>query len=122
MTRDLFHPDALLQIACGLFLIPHIVSKLRMPPPIVEFFEQSGLRPARTFVLLAAALEFAAVVGLVFGIYPAYAALLAAAVLLTATLCLFKVRGFVWIWNGGGFEFPVFWFLVCLLVAWMSWK
>lgn len=111
----------LLQIACGLFLIPHIVSKLAAPPPLVEFFEQSGLRPARMFMLGAAAVESLAAIGMTFGIYPAYAALLGAAALLVATLCLFKVRGFVWTWNSGGFEFPVFWFVVFLAVAWMSW-
>ena len=121
MLRELSHPESLLQIVCGLFLIPHIVSKIRMPPPIVEFFEQAGLRPARFFIVSAAAVETVAVVGLTFGIYPAYAALLAAAQLLVATLSLLRVRGLLWIWHGGGVEFPVFWSLVCLAVAWMSW-
>ena len=121
MLRDLSHPEALLQIICGLFLIPHNVGKMMMPPPIVAFFEQAGLRPARFFMVSVAAVETVVVIGLTFGIYPAYAALLAAAQLLVATLSLLKVRGLLWIWHGGGVEFPVFWSLVCLVVAWMSW-
>jgi len=70
MLRELFHPETLLQIVCGLFLIPHIVSKMMMPPPIVEFFEQAGLRPARFFMVSAAAVETVALIGLTFGIYP----------------------------------------------------
>lgn len=121
MFRELPRPEALLQIVCALFLIPHIVSKMMMPPRIVEFFVQAGLRPARFFMVSAAAVETVAVIGLTFGIYPAYAALLAAAQLLVVTISLLKVRGLVWIWHGGGVEFPVFWSLVCLAVAGMSW-
>jgi putative oxidoreductase len=114
-------PVALLRIAGGAFFIPHIWAKLLFAPPLVEFFEQAGLKPARAFMILTAVIEGLAAAGLIFNLFAPVAALLGAGVLIVATLCLYRVRGFVWIWNGGGFEFPVFWAIVLLVVARLSW-
>jgi putative oxidoreductase len=32
------------------------------------------------------------------------------------------VKGFGWTWNTGGYEYPVFWAIVCLAVALEEWK
>jgi putative oxidoreductase len=32
------------------------------------------------------------------------------------------VKGFGWTWNTGGYEYPVFWGIVCLSVALEEWK
>ena len=118
---SLVEPLAVLRIVCGAFFIPHIWVKLQFPPPLVEFFEQAGLRPARPFMILTSVVEAVAAAGLIFNLFTPLAALLGVAVLVVATLCLYRVRGFLWIWNGGGFEFPVFWAIVLLLVARLSW-
>jgi putative oxidoreductase len=118
---SLVEPLAVLRIVCGAFFIPHIWVKLQFPPPLVEFFEQAGLRPARPFMILTSVVEAVAATALIFNLFTPLAALLGVAVLVVATLCLYRVRGFLWIWNGGGFEFPVFWAIVLLLVARLSW-
>ena len=60
--------------------------------------------------------------GLVLGIYTRWTALLGAFVLFVAAAALFKVGGFKWLWNLGGFEYPVFWALACVAVALNAWK
>ena len=32
------------------------------------------------------------------------------------------VKGFGWTWNTGGYEYPVFWGLVCVAIAIEAWK
>jgi len=32
------------------------------------------------------------------------------------------VKGFGWTWNTGGYEYPVFWGLVCIAIAIEEWK
>jgi hypothetical protein len=51
-----------------------------------------------------------------------YAALGAAAVLAIAVCALQVVKGFGWTWNTGGYEYPVFWAIVCIAVALEKWK
>ncbi len=114
---NMLAPISILRIACGLFFVPHIWGKLQFPPPVVEFFEQAGLKPAKAFMLLGCAVEAIAAAALVFNLFTPVAALLGAASLAVATVCLYRVRGFLWIWNNGGFEFPLFWSVVLLIVA-----
>ena len=55
---------------------------------------------------------------LVLGLCTRYAALGAAAVLGIAVVRPAVVKGFSgWTWNTGGYEYPVFWALVCLTIA-----
>jgi putative oxidoreductase len=114
---SVLEPVSVLRIACGLFFIPHVWGKLQFPPPLVEFFEQAGLKPAKAFMLLACAVEAIATAALICNLFTPVAAMVAAANLAVATICLYRVRGFLWIWNSGGFEFPLFWGLVLLVVA-----
>lgn len=113
-------PVSALRLICGAFFIPHIFAKLQFPPPLLDFFEQAGLRPARLFMTMALVLEAIAATALIFNLFTPIAALLAAAVLTVATICLYRVRGPIWIWDRGGFEFPVFWILALIVVARLS--
>src|SRR5690606_1535551 len=82
------------------------------------FFETAGFSPAAAFVWLAAVLEAVVGVALVLGIFTRYAALAGAFILLTAAYALHSVTGFKgWVWNSGGYEYPVFWAIACLAVA-----
>ena len=114
---SVFEPLSILRIVCGLFFIPHIWGKLQFPPPLVAFFEEAGMKPAKAFMLFACVVEAIAATALIFNLFTPVAAVLAAANLVVATLCLYRVRGFLWIWNNGGFEFPLFWSVVLLVVA-----
>jgi putative oxidoreductase len=43
-------------------------------------------------------------------------------VLAIAVYSLQVVKGFGWTWNTGGYEYPVFWAIVCIAVALEEWK
>jgi putative oxidoreductase len=43
-------------------------------------------------------------------------------VLGVAVYALQVVKGFGWTWNTGGYEFPVFWALMCIAIAIEEWK
>jgi putative oxidoreductase len=34
-----------------------------------------------------------------------------------AVYALHAAKGFAWLWNLGGYEYPIFWGLVCVVVA-----
>jgi len=59
---------------------------------------------------------------LVLGLCTRYAALGAAAILGLAVYALQVVKGFGWTWNTGGYEYPVFWAIVCLAIAMEEFK
>ena len=54
---------------------------------------------------------------LVLGLCTRYAALGAASALAIAVYALHTVKGFGWLWNTGGYEYPIFWGAACLCVA-----
>lgn len=110
----------LLRIVAGLFLFPHALSKFAdggLNPAIVGFFQMAGFQPAEAFVYLAAGVELLAGAMLVLGVCTRWAALAAAGTLLMAAYSLYQVGGFKWLWNGGGFEYPIFWAITCLSIA-----
>src|SRR5207253_11147954 len=88
----------------------------------VGFFAKAGFQPPELWVYLAAFAEALTGIALVLGICSRYAALGAAAVLAMAVYALQTVKGFGWTWNTGGYEYPVFWALVSLMVAVEAWK
>jgi len=112
----------LLRIATGAFFLPHVAGKFvgfnSINPMVLGFFETAGFSPAAPFVVLAAMLETAVGIALVMGIFTRYAALAATLILMTAAYALHTVNGFKsWVWNSGGYEYPVFWAIACLAVA-----
>jgi putative oxidoreductase len=117
---DLTKEWNILRIMCGAFLIPHIAGKFADWAPqaaTVGFFEKAGFVPGAAWVYIAAGSEALAGAALVLGICTRYAALGAAAVLGIAAYALFAVKGFGWVWNKGGFEFPIFWAVTCVVIA-----
>lgn len=122
---DLTNEWTVLRIICGAFMFPHVASKFAgvgLSAGIVGFFAKAGFNPPETWVYIAAASETLAGLALVLGICTRFAALGAAAVLAIAVYALHVVKGFGWTWNTGGYEFPVFWAIVCLAVAAHAWK
>lgn len=120
---DLTKGGNILRIIAGAFMFPHVagkfaaISTLTLHTGTVGFFAKAGFAPAPLWVYLAACAETAAGIALVLGICTRYAALGAAAVLGVAVYALQVVKGFGWTWNTGGYEYPVFWALVCIAIA-----
>jgi putative oxidoreductase len=122
---DLTKSANLLRIICGAFMFPHVAGKFAagaLSASTVGFFAKAGFHPAELWVYTAAAAETVAGLALVLGICTRYAALGAAAILGVAVYALQVVKGFGWTWNTGGYEYPVFWGIVCIAVAMDAWK
>src|SRR3954470_14311451 len=122
---DLSNGFNILRIICGAFMFPHVAGKFAagaLSAGTVGFFAKAGFHPAEAWVLLAAAAEFSVGVALVLGLCTRYAAVGAAVVLGIAVYALQVVKGFGWTWNTGGYEYPVFWAIVCLAIAVEEWK
>ena len=130
LTRDDFRIKAenfdlsnglnIIRIICGLFLFPHVAGKFAagvVSAGTAGFFAKAGFHPPELWVYIAAFSETAAGLALVFGICTRFAALGAFALLGIAVYSLQVVKGFGWTWNTGGYEYPVFWALVCLAIA-----
>jgi putative oxidoreductase len=73
-------------------------------------------------MILAAFIEAGTGVALVLGLCTRFAALGAAGALVVAVYALHMVKGFGWTWNTGGYEYPVFWAIVCIAVAMNGFK
>jgi putative oxidoreductase len=121
---DLTNGANIVRIAAGAFMFPHVAGKfaaigtLTLKAGTVGFFAKAGMTPPEFWVYLAAASELTVGIFLVLGLCTRYAALGAAAVLGVAVYALQTVKGFSgWTWNNGGYEYPVFWALVCLTIA-----
>jgi putative oxidoreductase len=122
---DLTNGWNVLRIMCGAFMFPHVAGKFAaggLSAATVGFFAKAGFHPPELWVYLAAAAETLSGVCLILGICTRYAALGAAAVLGIAVYALQVVKGFGWTWNTGGYEYPVFWAVVSLMVAVEAWK
>lgn len=117
---DITRGDNLLRIMCGAFMFPHAASKFvdgSLSAGTIGFFAQAGFTPPELWVWLAALAEITTGIALVLGICTRFAALGAAATLFIAVYALHAVKGFAWLWNMGGYEYPVFWGICCLIVA-----
>jgi putative oxidoreductase len=124
---DLTQGSNILRIIAGAFMFPHVAGKfaagLTLKAATVGFFAKAGFAPAEAWVYLAAFSEAFFGVCLILGIFTRYAALGAAAVLGIAVYALQVVGGFKgWTWNTGGYEYPVFWAIVCIAIAVEEWK
>jgi putative oxidoreductase len=112
---DNIAPIAVLRILCGLWFLPHCLSKIRNAGPATGTFEKAGLKPGRIFLYATVAMELAASAGLVFDIMPRLAAALAVFVLAGASFAVIRIHGWNWRWNRQGPEFMIFWSLACAL-------
>ncbi len=114
---DLTNPSNILRIVCGLFLIPHLVVKFQSQDFVKGFMTNAGLKPPELFLYGAFAVEIVASIGLIFDIYTFYVAILTGVFLLVAAYASWRVSEGKWMWNFGGAEYPLFWAIICLVVA-----
>jgi putative oxidoreductase len=122
---DLTKSNNILRIACGAFMFPHVAGKFAagaLSVGTVGFFAKAGFQPPEFWVYLAAFTESLTGILLILGICSRYAALGAASALTIAVYALHMVKGFGWTWNTGGYEYPVFWAIACIVVAMNEWK
>lgn len=122
---DLTNGTNILRIACGAFLIPHVMGKFAaggLSAGVVGFFAKAGFHPPEAWVALAAAAEIVAAITLILGICTRFAALGSLALLLVTVYALHMVKGFGWTWNTGGYEYPVFWAIAAAVVALNAWQ
>jgi putative oxidoreductase len=118
---DLTSEWNILRIMAGALMFPHVAGKfvswMTLSQPTVEFFAKAGMAPGEVWVWIAACAEAVSGACLLLGVCTRYAALGAAAVLAIAAWAIVDVRGFGWVWNKGGIEYPIFWAITCLAVA-----
>ena len=107
----------LLRVACGLFLVPHLVIKFRNQDFVKGFMARAGLNPPAAWLYGAFAIEIFASICLLLGVLTVWAASLAAAFLVVAAWASWKISEGKWIWNFGGAEYPLFWAVCCVVVA-----
>lgn len=110
----------LVRISTGLFLIPHGAQKLFGwfggigLVATGQYFEANlGMSPGILFATLAGLVEFAGGLALVFGLLTRPAAL-AVAVFMAVALSVHLPNGFFW--TAGGFEYPLMWGLMAVVV------
>src|SRR5512139_4179309 len=113
MHAYLVDPVVALRILCGAFFVPHIAAKIFARDVTLGFFKAAGYRPAALFMYFALVIETAVSVSLIFGLFLPYSAWAGAAFMLIAAVSVFKVSKGQWLWNLGGGEYLVFWFIAC---------
>ena len=114
------HGFIILRLICGLFFIPHIYGKFFVPAAL-DFFKAANFKPPAFWMYVACVVEVVIAIGLILGIYTPYAAALGALQLTIAGVATLKVNKGKWLWNIGGAEYPFFWALACLVVAFHTW-
>ena len=107
------------RILCGAFFLPHTFAKLRNIDRASILFEKVGFRPPRFFVLLTTFLEVTAAFGLISGLYPRFAAVVAAVVLIGASYAIARANKLMWRWQHPGIEYMLFWAIACLCVGFL---
>lgn len=116
---DLSNGWIILRIMCGAFFVPHIYAKFYVPAAL-GFFVAAKFNPPRFWMYLAGGIETALAACLILGLFPVYAAAIAALHLAVAAVAVHRVSDGKWLWNIGGSEFCVFWAVCCALVAMQS--
>lgn len=109
----------LIRVYLGLEFIPHFAGKFGLAgqethDAVLAYFGTVVNHPQEMF-LLAGLCEFAAFIGLTFGLFTRVAAL-GTSVYLLITLFTghHNTFGFTWVNPGGGWEYPALWSFVCL--------
>jgi putative oxidoreductase len=118
---NLFNEMNILRIICGAFFIPHIYAKF-MVPEALGFFQAARFKPAATWMYVACVVEVVLAIGLIFGIFTFWIAVIAAVHMAVIAAAIHQVSGGKWLWNIGGYEYPVFWGICCVVVAMHAWK
>jgi putative oxidoreductase len=112
---DFTRGNTIVRFIAGIFLIPHIYSKL-VGSGTVDFFKAAGFKPPAFWMYVACAIEASVAMSFLSNIYARYFAVLGAVHLLIAGVAVYRVsKGMLW--NFGGYEYCVFWAACCLAVA-----
>ena len=122
---DLTNGAVILRLMCALFFIPHMYFKaFGNPPPASKTFIEAGYPKPLLFVKFALVVEIFACSALLFNFYTQYAALIVAGILFVAAVTVFFANGKkpIWLWVKGGFEYPVFWGLACIVLSMLYWQ
>jgi putative oxidoreductase len=114
---DLTDEFNILRIVCGLFLVPHLYAKATNLELMVGVYRDFRLYPPRAWIFACMTMEVIGSIGLVFAIYTRYVAILIAAFLFVAAWAVWRFSKGKWLWNIGGYEYPVFWAICCIVVA-----
>ena len=113
---NLFDGFNILRLICGAFFIPHIYAKFFVPAAL-GFFVAAKFQPPALWMYISCAIETVLATGLIFGIFTSYVAAVAAIHLAVAAAAVYRVADGKWLWNIGGYEYPVFWAICCVVVA-----
>jgi putative oxidoreductase len=113
---DFTRGDTIVRLIAGMFLIPHVYSKL-VGPGTVGFFKAAGFKPPEFWMYVACVIEASVAVSFLSDMYARYFGLLGAVHLLIAGAAVYRVNKGKWLWNFGGYEYCVFWAACCLAVA-----
>jgi putative oxidoreductase len=104
--------EALIRLVAGLSLVAHGTPKVfGGMPEAAAFLEEAGFSPGYPLAVLVAATEFAGGLALAFGLLTRAAAF-AAMIFLIVAISYHWQFGFYW--NEVGYEYPLFWSIVCL--------
>jgi putative oxidoreductase len=114
---DLTNEFNILRIICGLFLVPHLVGKATNLKVMEGIYRDFRLYPPMIWIYACMTMEVIGSIGLVFAIYTRYVAILIAAFLFVAAWAVWRYSKGKWLWNIGGYEYPVFWAICCIVVA-----
>lgn len=107
--------EPLLRITTGAFLIPHGWGKLFGGlEGTAQFFESVGFTPGYELALAVALLEVVGGLFLVLGLLTRPVAI-AVAVFMAQAALFHAPNGFMW--NNGGYEYPLFWMIAALFFA-----
>ena len=117
---NLLNEMNILRIICGAFFIPHIYAKF-MVPEALGFFVAAKFNPPKTWLYVACVIEIVLAVALIFGIFTFWTAAITTIYMVVIAGSVWKLTG-KWLWNIGGFEYPLFWAICCLVVAMHAWK
>lgn len=112
----LLNEMVLLRIICGAFFIPHIYAKF-MVPEALGFFVAAKFNPPKFWLYAACVIEVILAIGLIFGIFTFWTALFTGAYMIVICVAIAKLTGGKWLWNIGGYEYPLFWGICCFVVA-----
>ena len=107
----------LIRVTAGLMLVPHGYMKLFVGGvgKTAAGFAKMGLEPAYPLALYIALLEFVGGIMLALGLFTRAVAVLVIGFMAVAVLHVHMKNGFLW--TAGGYEYPLFWGLVCLAIA-----
>lgn len=118
---NLQDPMNLLRMLTALYFIPHLVGKFTAKQAVNGFFVAAGMNPPDRFRWFSFVVEIIVLFMLFFGFHPGLAALVGGIHLLVAGWASYRVSKGNWIWLGGGAEYPIYWALILLILAYHYW-